>query len=115
MKGLLSSLRQSLLRGMVIAFVGLLSWVGMSAISANAIAAPTVDDVSGQQEVISPDSQKYGSREEAYDKAVQAIKDPKGAEKEYEKDLKIFKKETPNADKVIENTAKAVKKTVGQE
>ena len=114
MKGLLSSLRRSFTRGLVVVFIGLLSWVSMSAIAVDAIAAPSRQDV-GQEEVISPDSQKYGSREEAYDKAVQAIKDPKGAEKEFEKDLKIFKKENPNADKIIEDTEKAVKKVAGKE
>lgn len=115
MKGLLSSLRRSLYRGIVVAFVGLLSWVGMSAIALDAIASPTANQAIGQEEVISPDSQKYGSREEAYDKAVESINDPKGAEKEYQKDLKIFKKENPNADKIIESAENAVKKAKGQE
>lgn len=62
------------------------------------------------QEVISPDSQSYATREEAYEKAVEAVKDPEGLEKEYQKDLKIYKQENPGEGGLIEGAKEAIDK-----
>ncbi|NDJ18527.1 hypothetical protein [Myxacorys almedinensis] len=116
MKGLLSALRQSIYRGVLVAVIGLLSWVGMSAIAVeSSLASPTAKQAVGQEEVISPDSESYGSREEAYDKAVEAVNNPQGVEKAYEKDLKIFKQENPEQNTIVDSAKEAVKKVAGQE
>jgi hypothetical protein len=115
MKSLLSALRRSFYRGVVIAFVGLLSWVGMTVFSVAPSFAADTNDQPGREAVISPDSQTYGSREEAYEKATKALNDPEGVEKEYEKDLKIFKKENPDKSSLVEGAKDAVKKVTGQD
>ncbi|MGG6266251.1 hypothetical protein ACQ4M3_05350 [Leptolyngbya sp. AN03gr2] len=94
---------------LAVVFVSLTAWTGF--------VAPAFAEVSlqppGSEEVISPDGQQYSSRQEAYEKAVQAAKDPNGLEKEYEKDIKIFKKENPDQANLIEKAEAAVEKIVG--
>lgn len=89
--------------------VGLMGWTGFF--------APAYAEVStqppGSEAVISPDGETFANREEAYEKAAEAAKDPNGLEKEYKKDLKIFKKENPDQANLIEKAEAAVEKVVG--
>ncbi len=98
-----------IVRVFAILFVGLMTWTGLF--------APAYAEVSmqppGSEAVISPDGEQYADREAAYQKAVEAAKDPNGLEKEYKKDLKIFKKENPDQANLIEKAEAAVEKVVG--
>lgn len=102
-------MKRLVVRVLAVLFVGLMSWSGFF--------TPAYAEVSlqppGSEAVISPDGEKYDSRQEAYEKAVQAAKDPNGLEKEYEKDIKIFKKENPDQANLIEKAEAAVEKVVG--
>lgn len=92
-----------------VVFVSLMSWTGF--------ATPAFAEVSlqppGSEEVISPDGEQYSNRQEAYEKAMEAANDPNGLDKEYKKDLKIFKKENPDQANLIEKAEAAVEKVVG--
>lgn len=105
-------MKRVLVRAIVVGLIGLLSWTGLFASAALPSFAASVEDVT--EEVISPDSQKYATREEAYDKAIQAANDPKGLDKEYEKDIKIFKKENPDDVSLVEKAKEAVEKVTGK-
>lgn len=98
-----------IVRVFAVVLIGLMGWTGFF--------APAYAEVStqppGSEAVISPDGEHYGNREEAYEKAVEAVKDPNGLEKEYKKDLKIFKKENPDQANLIEKAEAAVEKVVG--
>lgn len=94
---------------LAVVFVSLTAWTGFVA---PAFAGVTLQPP-GSEEVISPDGQQYDSRQEAYEKAIEAAKDPNGLEKEYEKDIKIFKKENPDQANLIEKAEAAVEKVVG--
>jgi ABC-type Na+ efflux pump permease subunit len=100
-----------LLSLVLIALVSLVSVTGLMV--QGAIAAP-------MQQVIGPDDQSYGSREEAYDQAMKTANDPKGLEKEFEKDVEIFKEENPDekdlvsgADKLVDEAKDIAKKVTG--
>lgn len=88
--------------------VGFMSWVGFFAPAFAAVSTQPP----GHEEVISPDGEQYSSREEAYEKATEAASDPNGLDKEYQKDLKIFKKENPDQANLIEKAEAAVEKVV---
>lgn len=102
-------MKRLIVRVLAVLVVGLMGWTGFF--------TPAYADVTlqppGSEEVISPDGEQYGSRQEAYEKAMQAAKDPEGLKKEYEKDLKIFKKENPDQANLIEKAEAAVEKVVG--
>lgn len=55
------------------------------------------------------------SREAAYEEAVQAVKDPKGLDKEYEKELEVYKEENPGKNPVVEGVKEVVEKVTGKE
>jgi hypothetical protein len=102
-------MKRLIARVFAVVLVGLIGWTGFF--------APAFAEVStqppGSEEVISPDGEKYSSREEAYEKAMQAANDPNGLDKEYKKDLNIFKKENPDKANLIEKAEQAVEKVVG--
>ncbi|BAU14031.1 hypothetical protein LEP3755_45750 [Leptolyngbya sp. NIES-3755] len=93
---------------LAVVFVSLTAWTGF--------VAPAFAEVSlqppGSEEVISPDGEQYSTRQEAYEQAIEAAKDPNGLEKEYKKDLKIFKQENPDQANLIEKAEAAVEKVV---
>jgi hypothetical protein len=91
-----------------VVLVGLIGWTSFFAPAFAAVSTQPP----GQEEVISPDGEQYGSREEAYEKATEAASDPNGLDKEYKKDLKIFKKENPEQASLIEKAEAAVEKVV---
>ncbi len=99
---------------LLFAMLGLVGWTGFLMPQA-AMAAPA-------EAVIGPDDQTYATREEAYDQAMKAVKDPQGLEKEFKKDVEIFKEENPDqkdlvsgADKLVEEAKDVAKKVVGKE
>lgn len=94
----------------VLGFAGLVG-VTIAPQPSYATAAPQ----STSQEVISPDSQNYATREEAYEKAIEAAKDPSGLEKEYEKDLKMYKEAHPDQGGLVEQAKEVVEKVVGKD
>lgn len=94
-----------------VVFVSLMSWTGFS-LPAYAQAATQPP---GSEAVISPDGEQFSNRQDAYEKAIEAANDPKGLDKEYEKDLKIFKKENPDEANLIEKAEAAVEKVIGKE
>ncbi len=104
-------MKRVLVRAIVIGLIGLLSWTGLFASAALPSFAATAQK--SAQEVISPDSETYPTREEAYDKAIQAANDPKGLDKEYEKDIKIFKDENPDDVSLVEKAKDVVEKATG--
>jgi hypothetical protein len=97
-------------RVFAVMLIGLMGWTGFF--------APAYAEVStqppGSEAVISPDGEKYSNRAEAYEKAVEAAKDPNGLEKEYDKDLKIFKKENPDKANLLEKAESAVENVIGK-
>lgn len=97
-------------RMLVVGLLGLLSWTGLFVSTALPSFAATSNQGATQETVISPDSQSYSSREEAYEKAVEAVNDPTGMEKEYQKDIKIFKQEHPDQKNLVEEAKKIVEK-----
>ncbi|MBD1824575.1 hypothetical protein H6F51_19080 [Cyanobacteria bacterium FACHB-DQ100] len=102
-------MKRLMARVFAVLVVGLMAWTGFFMPAyANVTLQPP-----GSEEVISPDGQEYSSRQEAYEKAMEAANDPKGLDKEYEKDLKIFKKENPDQANIIEKAEAAVEKVVG--
>ncbi|MBD2080805.1 hypothetical protein [Leptolyngbya sp. FACHB-17] len=102
-------MKRLMARVFAVLVVGLMAWTGFFMPAyANVTLQPP-----GSEEVISPDGQEYSSRQEAYEKAMEAANDPKGLDKEYEKDLKIFKKENPDQANLIEKAEAAVEKVVG--
>ena len=102
-------MKSLIVRVFAVLVVGLMGWTGLF--------TPAYAEVSlqppGSEAVISPDGEQYANREEAYKKAVEAAKDPNGLDKEYKKDLKIFKKENPDQENLIEKAEAAVEKVVG--
>lgn len=96
--------------------VGFISFVGWTGFFAPASAAPA------QEGVIGPDSQEYATREDAYDEALKVVNDPKGLDKEFKKDVEIFKEENPDkkdlvsgADNIVEEAKNVVEKVTGKE
>lgn len=109
MKRVISALGRAFRRYSLIAsLVSLISFTGLWTIAVQ--PAHAASNRQSAQEVISPDSQPYATREEAYEKAVEAVKDPEGLEKEYEKDLKIYKQENPGEGGLIEGAKEAIDK-----
>jgi hypothetical protein len=54
-------------------------------------------------------------RQAAYDRATDAVNDPKGLDKIYEKDLKAFKKTNPDESGLLEGAKDLVDKVTGKE
>lgn len=102
-------MKRLMARVFAVLVVGLMAWTGFFV---PAYADSTLQ-VPGSEEVISPDGEQYSSRQEAYEKAMEAANDPKGLDKEYEKDLKLFKKENPDQANLLEKAEAAVEKVVG--
>ncbi|MBW4440525.1 MAG: hypothetical protein KME10_04675 [Plectolyngbya sp. WJT66-NPBG17] len=102
-------MKRLIARVLAVLVIGLMGWTGFF--------TPAYAEVStqppGSEAVISPDGAQYANREEAYKKAVEAAKDPNGLEKEYKKDLKLFKQENPDQANLIEKAEAAVEKVVG--
>lgn len=94
-----------------VVLAGLIGWTGFVAPAFAAVSTQPP----GHEEVISPDAQQYSSRQEAYEKAVEAANDPNGLDKEYKKDLTIFKKENPDQANLIEKAEAVVEKVVGDQ
>lgn len=100
---------------LVVGLVSLVSWTGFFSPQA-AFAAPAQDSV------ISPDSQDYATREEAYDQAIQEVNDPKGLDKAFKKDVEIFKQENPDkkdlvsgSDNLVNEAKNVVEKVTGKD
>ncbi|MBD1845478.1 hypothetical protein H6F89_19110 [Cyanobacteria bacterium FACHB-63] len=102
-------MKRLMARVFAVLVVGLMTWTGFFAPA----YAEVTTQVPGSEEVISPDGEQYSSRQEAYEKAMEAANDPKGLDKEYEKDLKLFKKENPDQANLLEKAEAAVEKVVG--
>lgn len=116
MQRLFSVLKQVFFSNILaIGLVSLFSFAGAWAIAPATGYAATMSSQSTQEKVISPDSQPYSSREEAYEKATEAAKDPNGLEKEYKKDLKIYQKDHPEEGGLIEGAKEAIEKVTGND
>lgn len=102
-------MKRLIARVLAVLVIGLMGWTGFFA---PAYAEVTLQPP-GSEAVISPDGEQYSNREEAYEKAIEAAKDPNGLEKEYKKDLNLFKKENPDQANLIEKAEAAVEKVVG--
>lgn len=102
-------MKRLMARVFAVLVVGLMAWTGFFV---PAYADMTLQ-VPGSEEVIGPDGEQYSSRQEAYEKAMEAANDPKGLEKEYEKDMKLFKKENPDEASLLEKAEAAVEKVIG--
>jgi hypothetical protein len=101
-------------RVLSIALFGLVCLTGCFAIETFPAFAATQDKSAVQEEVIGPDSQTYKNREDAYESALEAVNDPDGLEKEYQKDLKIFKQENPDKANLVEEAKEAVENVIGK-
>lgn len=100
-------------RYVAIALFGLLSWTGLFV--AQPVLAAAQSQSGAEEAVISPDSQTYENREDAYESAREAVNDPNGLEKEYEKDLKIYKKDNPDQMNLVDSAKEAIEKVTGNE
>lgn len=107
-------MKRVVVRTLVVALLGLLSWTGLFVSTALPGFAATLNQGASQETVISPDGQSYASREEAYDQAIEAANDPEGLEKEYEKDIEIFKQEHPDQMNLVEEAKEVVEKVTGK-
>ena len=101
-------------RVLSIALLGLMCLTGCFAIETLPAFAATQGKSAVQEDVIGPDSQTYKNREDAYESALKAVNDPEGLEKEYQKDLKIFKQENPDKANLVEEAKEAVENVIGK-
>ncbi len=67
-----------------------------------------------EQPFILDEPQTATNREAAYKDAIEEVKKPDGLEKEYEKDLKTFKKENPSENPAVEGVKGLIDKVTGK-
>ncbi|MBE9179086.1 hypothetical protein IQ268_10985 [Oculatella sp. LEGE 06141] len=107
MKLVLSALKKALYKGIYVgALVALLNIGGWLAIAtpASYAASTTVQD-----------QESVESREQAYEEAKSIVNDPKGIEREYEKNKDAYLKEHPEEGGVIEEAKQAVERITGND
>ncbi|KAM3093153.1 hypothetical protein ACKFKG_20340 [Phormidesmis sp. 146-35] len=111
---LLSTLKQAIRNGVVILSLAILiltsGFVMGSQPSFAEEASPLATEKSFSEVVKTP-----ASRNAAYEEAVKATKDPNGLEKEYKKEMKVYKEEHPGENTVVEGVKEAVEKVTGKE
>ncbi len=96
--------------------IGLVSLIYTSGffIGQNSYAATTQKPVK-EQPFILDEPQTATDREAAYKEAIEEVKKSDGLEKEYEKDLKTFKKENPGENPVVEGAKGLIDKVTGKD
>lgn len=107
-------LRQSFL---VVGLISLINLSGLSIFSTQTtLAAAYRDNSPVLEQGINADSnsQSVKSREEAYEKAIKAIDDPKGLDKVYEKNFDKYQKENPQPG-IIESAKEVIKEVTQPE
>ncbi len=108
-------LKQSLHKTLVL--IGLVSFIYTTGffLVEHASFADTSKQSVKEQPFILDDPQPAANREAAYKEAVEEVKKSDGLEKEYEKDLKTFKKENPGENPVVEGAKGLIDKVTGKE
>ena len=77
--------------------------------------ADTAKQAVKEQPFILDEPQTATNREAAYREAIEEVKKSDGLEKEYEKDLKTFKKENPGENPVVEGAKGLIDKVTGKD
>lgn len=115
MRQVFLTLKQAFYKGMVLmGLVSLIYTTGFFVVEQFSYAA-TSNQAVKEQPFILDEPQTATNREAAYKEALDAVKKPDGLEKEYEKDLKTFKKENPSENPVVEGAKELIDKVTGKE
>ncbi|MBC6435068.1 hypothetical protein FM036_34555 [Nostoc sp. HG1] len=97
----------------LIGLVSLIYTTGFFLVEQSSYADTTKQAI--KQPFILDEPQTATDREAAYKEAIEEVKKPDGLEKEYEKDLKIFKKENPGENPVVEGAKGLIDKVTGKD
>ena len=117
MKRLLSALKQAVRKNVVvIGLISLISFSGLWTIAPQpAYAASGSAQTSASGQTTKADKEPAVEQEESYEEIAKVAADPKGIEKEYEKNRKIDKQALPDQGGLLEGAKKAVEKVTGQD
>ena len=114
MRQVFLTLKQAFYKSMILmGLVSLIYTTGLFVVQSS--YADTLKQPAKEQPFILDEPQTATTREAAYEEAVDAVKKPDGLEKEYEKDLKTFKKENPSENPVVEGAKELIDKVTGRE
>ena len=109
------TLKQALHKTVVlIGLVSLIYTTGFFLVEQSSYADTTKQAVK-EQPFILDEPQTATNREAAYQEAIEETKKSDGLEKEYEKDLKTFKKENPGENPVVEGAKGLIDKVTGKD
>ncbi len=115
MRQVFLTLKQAFYKSMILmGLVSLIYTTGFFVVEQRSYA-DTLKQPVKEQPFILDEPQTATNREAAYEEAVDAVKQPDGLEKEYEKDLKTFKKENPSENPVVEGAKELIDKVTGKE
>ena len=113
MKRLLSALKQAAKNVVVIGLISLISFTGLWTIAQPAYANSARSQNAAQERT---DKEPAVDHEESYEEIAKVAGDPKGVEKEYEKNRKIDKQALPDQQGgLLDGAKKAVEKVTGQD
>ncbi|NJR51807.1 MAG: hypothetical protein HC780_21715 [Leptolyngbyaceae cyanobacterium CSU_1_3] len=108
----LSTLRQAIRKSVVILSLAILM-VSSSFLTVSQASFADTESPLATEKSFSKVTQNPASRSAAYEEAAEAAKDPEGLEKEYEKEMEVFKEEHPSENPVIEGVKEVVEKVTG--
>lgn len=94
---------------------GLFTFANQPALADRNSSRPTQQAVDRAYTYSEATGLKEEDRLDAYEEATQAINDPKGLDKIYEKDLKEFKQENPSENGLVEGAKNLVDKVTGND
>ncbi len=113
MRQVFLTLRQAFYKSMVLmGLVSLIYTAGFFVVEHS--YADTLKQPVKEQPFILDEPQTATNRDAAYEAAVKEVKKSDGLEKEYEKDLKTFKKENPSENPVVEGAKDLINKVTGK-
>ncbi|MBD0343559.1 MAG: hypothetical protein ICV63_01720 [Coleofasciculus sp. Co-bin14] len=94
---------------------GLFAFTNQPALADRNSSRPTQQAVDRAYTYSEATGLKEEDRLDAYEEATEAINDPKGLDKIYEKDLKEFKQENPSENGLVEGAKNLVDKVTGND
>jgi hypothetical protein len=115
---LLSTLKQAIRKSVVILSLAILIFTSGFVMGGQPGFAEEASPLATEKsfsEVVKNPASNPASRNAAYEEAVKATKDPNGLEKEYKKEMKVYKEEHPGENPVVEGVKEAVEKVTGKE
>ena len=120
MNAILSALRKVLSKSiLVVGLIGLISLSGMIMLPqqpASAALGIKSDRTATEYKTdgLAKENSAVTNRDEAYEAAVEAVENPQGIEKVYEKDLKAYEKQHPG-EGLVEKAEEAIEKVTGKD